>query len=417
MPPFDFRSPYMRRPWIRVSNTSGQVVPPFAVMKIEGATKIDEEIVVTVAQPTSADDEWYLVNGPIGIASGGEGWASTLTTAGYIKIDSGSPTTGQFWKAKASSWGIESGGDKFFIIGGVDNGAVVAIQQTAPEATNLEIIEFTLTETMGATLANRASMTITASSDPGLSLPAASTVFDYEVRWPDAITGCKGTAWKYSGEYRIISCTRAVREAKATLNADMCGTVPSVTGWTPVPLGEHQVDPGEGTLTNPNNRHSINGDVITFRRTGNTPPFTWEVIDVPLQTINVPVEWRFQPTACALQVLNVEVAVEACADVPEEPDEEDWVTILTMDEIDYLTGASIVSTSGCELSFTRAKMCGFAREDTLTTIDLVMTEIEPMVDWYVDGLAIKGTFTPAWVFCTDTNFDSTLHTGTDCPTE
>lgn len=270
---------------------------------------------------------------------------------------------------------------------------------------------------MGATIAGQASATITASSDAEVTIPSATTVYDYQGRWSDSITGCEGTAWKHSGEYRILSCTRAVREATAVLNADMCGDTPSVTGWLPVPLGEHQVDPGAGTLSNPNNRHAVNGDTINFMRTNNAPPFTWDVVGVPLHTINVPVEWRFQPTGCAIQVLNVEVAVEACADVPEEPDEEDWVTILTMDEIDYLTGASIVTTSGCELSLTRAKMCGFAREDTLTTIDISMTQVDPMVDWYVDGTAIKGVFTPTWVFCTDENYEDTLHTGTDCPEE
>jgi hypothetical protein len=278
-------------------------------------------------------------------------------------------------------------------------------------------VEFTLT---GDLAGGYATATVTASWDQGIEPGASITVHDDQGRWTDAITGCKGTAWRseYADPtnpatpyYKIISCTRAVRDATATLNADMCGDVPVVTAWGPRAIGEHQVDPGQGTLLNPRGHYGQSGDEVKLERTNNAPPFTWEVVDVTLHAIEVPVEFRYHEESCQIQVRKQQIAIERCGPAG------DWETLLQMTELEYATGASITTTGvgqDCTLRVSMAKMCGFHIDEAVAPVDLVMQRVDPLLDIYVTGTQIMGIHVPMWVFCTDDVYEAEIHDGTDC---
>lgn len=167
-----------------------------------------------------------------------------------------------------------------------------------------------------------ANATVTASWEQGVAPGATVVVHDDQSRWPDAITNCKGTAIRseYADAanptvpyYKIVSCTRAIWQAQAGLGGSMCGDVPSVPSWTPLPIGEHQVDPGVGTLTNPHGHYGMNGDTVWLVRTTNAPPFTWAVRDVTKHTI--PVLSTFSGGCSGISVTGyAQVAVEMCTD-------------------------------------------------------------------------------------------------------
>jgi hypothetical protein len=184
-------------------------------------------------------------------------------------------------------------------------------------------LEFTLTENMGATTANQAAATVTASWEQGVDPGSTITVHDDQGRFPDAINGCKGLAIRseYAAPtspatpyYKIVSCQRSIREAKATLSAPMCGDTPAITGWTPIPLGEHAVDPGAGTLNNTAEHRAKSGDTIWFQRSNNAPPFTWEAQHVTLHAIAIVTDQRVKADKSAIESLKVTAALEICAD-------------------------------------------------------------------------------------------------------
>lgn len=134
MPPFDFRSPYLRRPWRRVVNSSGETIPPFAVMRVVSVTVTDGELVTTVAKPDTTFTSTYLVNGPLAIASSSTagGWATTLAEGGLVLYGTGSPTLGEEWGPEQGTWTLKRYRYGFKIEGGTQtygaNLAVVARQ-------------------------------------------------------------------------------------------------------------------------------------------------------------------------------------------------------------------------------------------------------------------------------------------------
>lgn len=133
MQPTDLRAPEFNDA-VRVVNTSGEVVPPFAVMRVVSTTVVGGTITHSIAKPNSTFQRMYLVNGPISIAahSGAEGLAKWLTSGGFVMYESGSPTVGQSWGAKSGQWSLSQHRPGFLIKGGTatyGNPVVAAVQE------------------------------------------------------------------------------------------------------------------------------------------------------------------------------------------------------------------------------------------------------------------------------------------------
>lgn len=110
MPPLDeIRSAFLRKPWKRVKNSSGEVVPPFAVMRVVSSEIVDGEVVVTIAKPNTTFLSEYLVNGPWAIGSGSsdEGLATDLSESGLVLYGTGSPAVGEEWGPEPSTWTLK----------------------------------------------------------------------------------------------------------------------------------------------------------------------------------------------------------------------------------------------------------------------------------------------------------------------
>lgn len=355
-------------------------------------------------------------------------------------LAAGSSATVRIWSLNGSNAWVDSGFDQTVWDGTLPAGESLASGtwvllvwepnsagggrwMAIPAAEKMVLVEFTLTENMGATVAGQAAATVTASSDPGVA--GAITVFDPQGRWTDAITGCKGTAWRLAGAFRILGCTRAVREATATLNADMCGSAPTVTGWTPRAIGEHQVDPGAGTLANPRGHYGQSGDVVLFLRTNNAPPFTWAVVDVTLHTVDLTIDRRYHEASCQIQVLKRQIAVELCEDAPDPENDENWETELQLSEITYATGVQAASTgtieggaTACKIQTTRAKLCGFAISDPVDPADsITLHEVEVVVDVEATSTELLQHVQPIFVICSGAVDEVQIDTIDDCPEE
>ena len=142
IPAYDPLAPFFRRGWVRVLNGSGVEIPSHAVMRITGGSFVDNEMVITVAQPNTANlGNKHLVNGPflIGSRSNDEGYATFLSDGGPV-IVSGSPSAGDEWGPVDGQWYIATGGTGFHIIGGsgASGGNTVTLAQQDLAADSLE---------------------------------------------------------------------------------------------------------------------------------------------------------------------------------------------------------------------------------------------------------------------------------------
>jgi hypothetical protein len=135
MLPLDSRSSFFRKPWVIVSNSTSETIPPYGVMQIESVGKNSGgELVYTVAKPGSTGYPWYLVNGPFAIAAGKEGVGTNLVQGGYVMVDPGaSPAIFSTYGPQTNQWYIGSSTSGFCILGGDDtvaeNSVVAAIQE------------------------------------------------------------------------------------------------------------------------------------------------------------------------------------------------------------------------------------------------------------------------------------------------
>jgi hypothetical protein len=91
---------------LRVKNSSGEVIPPFSVMRVTNWSKSNNEILYTVAKPDSTYRWQYLVSGPFAIGSGSsdEGLASFLSNGGPVYYNSGTPAYGERWGPTSGQW-------------------------------------------------------------------------------------------------------------------------------------------------------------------------------------------------------------------------------------------------------------------------------------------------------------------------
>ena len=136
MLPSDLRAPFFRKPWIRFTNGSGEVIPPYAFMRITGATFDDDEIVLQCAKPNTTFQRFGVVNGPfqVGPDATDEGLCTTLAQGGLVQVESASAAFGQTWGPTASQWYLTRYRYGFDIFGGAQTAGsiIVATAQQHP---------------------------------------------------------------------------------------------------------------------------------------------------------------------------------------------------------------------------------------------------------------------------------------------
>lgn len=125
---------------IPVLNTTGEVVPPHAVMQIAGATAVGNDTLYHIIKPTGADSAKYLLNSPVSIDPNTEGFGTDFypTTAATF----GLPVVGQEWGPAAGSWLLAATGKGFLILGGAVTGfaRVASIPPSAGQGADFPVI-------------------------------------------------------------------------------------------------------------------------------------------------------------------------------------------------------------------------------------------------------------------------------------
>lgn len=115
---------------ILVRNDSGDEIPPFAVMRRTGTTRVNGRKVVLVDQPDSTIKRAYLVNSPLKIREDGYGWSATLKESGGLVLVSSNPTLDDIYGAQNGSWELAEDPLGSFLMEGtvmtLDSGATVA---------------------------------------------------------------------------------------------------------------------------------------------------------------------------------------------------------------------------------------------------------------------------------------------------
>lgn len=99
-------------------NGSGETVPAFGAMRVTAYSATNRT--ATVAKPSSASQDRYLVNGDQPVSDGGTGWAHRLDAIAEVLYDvsDGTPAYGETWGPESGSWLIHKGKRGFRIWGG-----------------------------------------------------------------------------------------------------------------------------------------------------------------------------------------------------------------------------------------------------------------------------------------------------------
>ncbi len=112
--------------FIQVVNASGEVIPPFAVMKVTDAGKQNGEPYLEVDKPDGSGSN-YVLNGAFSIGIGGNGAGSVAFSkrAFYNNLE-GTPSIGDEWGPKSGQWSLSPDGSGFVFVGDItsDHGRV-----------------------------------------------------------------------------------------------------------------------------------------------------------------------------------------------------------------------------------------------------------------------------------------------------
>ena len=108
--------PGLHHVWI--SNISGETIPAFACMQVDGTTVVGDLTYVTVIKPTSTDGT-YIFNHDNAIASGGYGMA--LPWGVVRMLGTGTAATPARYGATVSAWTVQTQADGPFYVYGDDN--------------------------------------------------------------------------------------------------------------------------------------------------------------------------------------------------------------------------------------------------------------------------------------------------------
>lgn len=93
-----------RTAWLKFRNDSGEVIPPFALLRITGLTLIQNQRVLTVNKPNDTFNRYYAVNGgaKVGIAKLGE---CTMSRVCLVRTEAGAGLG--TYGARSGQWGLE----------------------------------------------------------------------------------------------------------------------------------------------------------------------------------------------------------------------------------------------------------------------------------------------------------------------
>lgn len=101
-------------------NNSGELVPAYAVMRVESiANEIHE-----IAKPNTTFKCRYLVNGPDAVAIDGYGVGTWLENSDKVLYDTGTPAIDEEWGAKSGQWSLAENRPGFLITGDADTTAM-----------------------------------------------------------------------------------------------------------------------------------------------------------------------------------------------------------------------------------------------------------------------------------------------------
>lgn len=91
--------------YLSVKNQSGEVVPPYAVMRI---VETDKEDTIYISKPNKDNDKLIMLNGPsqIGIDGTGLGTIDMPFWAAFNQAD-GTPGNGEQWGTENGSWKLK----------------------------------------------------------------------------------------------------------------------------------------------------------------------------------------------------------------------------------------------------------------------------------------------------------------------
>lgn len=155
-----------------VLNTTGETIPPYAVMRVVGAQPIDENEEYLVTKPSGSGS--ILFNSPSRIAPNERGFGTFTPpiNAAYEVLD-GTPVAGEEWGPHPliPSWHLSRNGTGVVILGGAESGVVrVAPAKAASGSQNGDVPIIFIRNDSGL---NRPSRTIFGIGDPITVPPAA----------------------------------------------------------------------------------------------------------------------------------------------------------------------------------------------------------------------------------------------------
>jgi len=110
----------------RVRNTTNEIIPPFALLRVTGMNQAGEFL---VAKP-SRDGEFCQINGPVVILPGRQGQSMGWRWQNVIAYDmrDGTPQPGELWGAAAGQWEARRDRPGFRITGNAGLGFVNAVR-------------------------------------------------------------------------------------------------------------------------------------------------------------------------------------------------------------------------------------------------------------------------------------------------
>lgn len=111
---------YMPSQPIKVHNNSGELIPAYAVMRVESVSETTD--VHEVVKPNTTFKSRYLVNLETAIPIDGTGHATWLDRSANVLYNSssGSPAIDEEWGVKSGQWTLEKNRPGFLITGGND---------------------------------------------------------------------------------------------------------------------------------------------------------------------------------------------------------------------------------------------------------------------------------------------------------
>lgn len=181
--------------WVPFENTSGETIPPYAVMQVVGVDTVAGFTYLSVDKP-SGPTAAVLVNNEFPVADGefGSGYRFGVVNV----LSSGTLSPGDACQTAASSWEIVAGPGPFVILGDVDGigGSIARLTGLG----GVQFVRFQLAADLTGT---------TVSADifdrDGTTLASGATLEDPEEIFTGLTSGTRGIGMADAGRYFILN--------------------------------------------------------------------------------------------------------------------------------------------------------------------------------------------------------------------